>query len=491
MNSEPPTLFEPDRCLPEIDLSPVEIPPRSRLICLKPLGSETLETESLWSYAHRLSEAHALCFFDFILYYISGYKKRLFEHDKKLIETGSWKHLVMAMSGSPFGARVADLLGQLTGRTDLRNLTLAPASQIEGITIRPRTGQVWCPHCLAEDSEPYERLHWAVADVTHCHKHGAPLAQTCSHCGKGQKMFSARSSILRCVHCGHPKSHLGKPPEPSDLPEDVFGRWASGEVAEWLHAARCGELAKANIGIRTLNFDLCASMPEINGITCLSERIGAGRTTARDWMKNNRGIPLKMALRWSWLCGVGLQSLFTAVLSLQDFRYRPLPSALINRAQITRNAPVPADSTALYLAALKLSAANPFRAPRLNALTAGSGVHFKHPAFKEPHYLKLIHRLRERERIFFRKERIWREVSEVHAAAIKVVEGGHRLGRNRVGREMERPGCFCGHLARAYLSWFKKRFRNGDESVLRPKEIPLDVRAYWSFEKGAKTPKGG
>jgi len=304
-------------------------------------------------------------------------------------------------------------------------------------------------------------------------------------------MFSARSSILRCVHCGHPKIHTAKASQPSDLPEDIFGRWASGEVAVWLHAAACGELAKANIGIRSLNFSLCANMPGINGITCLSQRLGAGRTTARDWLKNNRGIPLKFALRWSWLCGVGLSRLCTVVLSSQDLCYRSLPSALTNREQIIRKAPVPADSAALYLAVLKLSAANPFMAPRLNALTAESGVHFKHPAFKEPHYLKLIHRLREQERVFSSKERIWREVGEVHAAAIKVVECGHRLSRNRVGREMERPGCFCGHLARSYLAWFKKRFRNGDESILKPKQIPLDVRAYWSFAKAAKTTKGG
>jgi hypothetical protein len=142
------------------------------------------------------------------------------------------------------------------------------------------------------------------------------------------------------------------------------------------------------------------------------------------------------------------------------------------------------------LATLKLAAANPFMAPRRSELAVISGVHLKHPAFKDAHNKKLIHRLRERESIFFRKELIWREVSQVHVAAIKVVKSGCRLSRSRVGREMEKPGCFCGHLARAYLSRFKYRLKQGEEHLLQPKQSPLDVRAYWSFETSAKITKG-
>jgi hypothetical protein len=317
------------------------------------------------------------------------------------------------------------------------------------------------------------------------------LEHACQNCGKQQKTFSATSSIHRCVYCGLPKCERGIQLSKSDRAKDIFGRWASGEVAKLLQAVSDSGLSNAHIDIRNHNLDLSSKIPDISGITCLSLQLGAGRNTARDWLKNNRGIPLKEALRWSWLSGVGLTRLLTVKLTDQDLNYRPLPPEILTREKTVRKSPVPVDSPALYLATLKLAAANPFKAPRRSALTAISGVHVKHPAFKDSQYLKLIHRLRERERIFFRKERVWREVSEVHAAAIKVVKCEHRLSRSRVGREMEKPGCFCGHLARAYLAWFKKRLKQGDESLLQPKQIPVDVRAYWNFKKSENNTKGG
>jgi hypothetical protein len=112
-------------------------------------------------------------------------------------------------------------------------------------------------------------------------------------------------------------------------------------------------------------------------------------------------------------------------------------------------------------------------------------------AFKDRHFWMLIRQLRERERLFFRKERVWREISAVHAGAISAVSKGRRLSRRSTASEMQKPGSFCGKLARSYLAWLKRRLRAGDRSVLRPKHVPLDVRAYWSLEKASKITKAG
>jgi hypothetical protein len=55
---------------------------------------------------------------------------------------------------------------------------------------------------------------------------------------------------------------------------------------------------------------------------------------------------------------------------------------------------------------------------------------------------------------------------------------------------MEKPGRFGGRLTRDYLAWLKKRLTAGDQGVLRPKRIPLDVRAYWALNDSEKTTKG-
>ena len=112
-----------------------------------------------------------------------------------------------------------------------------------------------------------------------------------------------------------------------------------------------------------------------------------------------------------------------------------------------------------------------------------SGVHLKHDAFKDVHFIRLIGALREKERVFLHKERVWREVGNVHAAAIKVATKKLPLGRHRVAAEMAKPGCFGGNLARDYLRWLKHRLAAGDTRVLTPKRVPLDVRAYWDLQK--------
>lgn len=117
-----------------------------------------------------------------------------------------------------------------------------------------------------------------------------------------------------------------------------------------------------------------------------------------------------------------------------------------------------------------------------------AGVHPKHAAFKDVHFVRLIQTLRERERKFRHKARIWREVSDVHAAAIKAAAKYPRFGRNRLAAEMAKPGCLAGPLARNYLFWLKRKLAAGDKSVLRPKVVPLDVRAFWELENRQPKP---
>ena len=102
-------------------------------------------------------------------------------------------------------------------------------------------------------------------------------------------------------------------------------------------------------------------------------------------------------------------------------------------------------------------------------LEEASGTHVKHLAFRDPLFLRLIARLRENERRFLKKERIWRTVGDVHAAAIKAISANKRLVSGSVRMFMENPGSLNGPLGRSYLRWMKRRCQEGDQSVLRPK----------------------
>ncbi|MFT3783673.1 MAG: hypothetical protein QM790_16800 [Nibricoccus sp.] len=304
--------------------------------------------------------------------------------------------------------------------------------------------------------------------------------------GKPQLRFAAQSDVAHCTHCGHPK-HVRQDSEIA-LPDD-FNSWCAGQVEKLLAAAGQGALETTSSDIRGHNLRASASLPGIGGITGLSGKLVVGRNTAWCWLHEDRDMPLVAALKWAWVVGVDATELFSKKLTVDELVYRPLPDPIKVRKKKTRNASVPPNSTLLYLTALKLAATNPFIAPRVDELVKQSGVHLKHPAFKDPQFVRLMQRLRNHERNFLHKERVWREVLDVHNAALKVIARGSRVTRRRVGSEMTKPGCFCGPLARAYLKWFKKRTQNA-KLPLGPKRIPVDVRAYWDLVRHSETTKG-
>src|SRR5258708_10870067 len=78
MNQPPPTFFEPDRMLPDIDLSPVAIPARSELVGLIPLERDKGDVESLWGYLHRLGDAHAVRAWDLVIRVLGRFKFEIF-----------------------------------------------------------------------------------------------------------------------------------------------------------------------------------------------------------------------------------------------------------------------------------------------------------------------------------------------------------------------------------------------------------------------------
>lgn len=49
---------------------------------------------------------------------------------------------------------------------------------------RRRPGLQWCPHCLAEDEQPYYRMRWRLALASTCPTHGIVLADRCHGCAR-------------------------------------------------------------------------------------------------------------------------------------------------------------------------------------------------------------------------------------------------------------------------------------------------------------------
>ena len=461
-----------------IDLTPIKIPQRSKLIGLEPLGMGSGDIESLWSYLHRIADAHAVAMITLFIEFFGNYKWEILGRVWTSPNMGAWKRLIQTINSPQYGPKIAHRLEELTGRKNLVDLTLSAAGATRGLTIRPRLGSAWCSKCLEEDTTPYERLLWATSGVTHCPVHGLELETICRHCGLKPQLFSTKSSIVRCSRCGHLKAgtHLGN--SAPDL--GMFEVWCSREARKFLHETLDGKMARAEDGVHLHNLSIsvqkCGS-----GMTGLSRSLKLGGTTVRSWFVDGRCMPLGTALRWGWMSGVGLAPLFSVKLSNDSIIHRELSSKIIPREIPKREIPISGGDTLLYLTALKQSAGNPFVAPRKVALSAESGIHMQHAAFSHPAFRKLMKRLKEKERLFSKKERVWREINEVHNAAIRVVENGRNLSRRQVSAEMNKPGIFCGPLARAYFNWLKKRVEQNASEILQKKKIPMEIQVYWEL----------
>jgi|GEM_PF-3221588 len=482
-------MFDPRFCAKEetpiptsIDLAVPSIPLRSTLISLEPFGKKTNQVESLWSYLHRVADAHSVRFFDLFVKVFAEHAIQLFGRTYANYWNGRSKYLIVSMNGAGVGQRVALLANKLTGRTDLLELTLADIGNIAGLTIRSRGSQAWCPLCFAEDEVPYARLAWSIDGVTHCARHRVRLESQCPSCDYRSQTFSSRSDVFRCVGCGVNKDVQKE----AALGEDEFGLWLSCQIVTLMDYAHDGRLVRDSFDTFAHNIRCVGAHPEVGSITRLGDRLGCGRNTALTWIARKRAITMMQAGKLAWAAGVPLCDLYSRELRTDELRIRNLPESLSSRKVKPRLAAVPQDSPQLYLTALRMSSQNPFQAPLNRDLVRESGVHLRHPAFSHRQFRLLMGRLRFRERIFYRRERVWREICDVHNSAAKVAQSTQPLTRRRVASGMIKPGRLKGTLARAYLDWFIARHRAEDGSILSPKLAPLDVRAFWSLQSENK-----
>jgi TniQ len=158
----------------------IEMPPRSRLYCLPPLGMGTVEVESLTSYIQRLAWAYRVSSWVLVVQevlplYNGPYDLR--SSAQRLGGFGRTRAMRLNGTGAVASAWVKTL-EQLTGRSDLHVLTADPwASGLPNWGFL-RSAPVCCPACYQhwqEQGQPvYQPLLWALQAVTACLHHRQP-----------------------------------------------------------------------------------------------------------------------------------------------------------------------------------------------------------------------------------------------------------------------------------------------------------------------------
>lgn len=191
-------------------VTPVEIPPRSRLYSLKPIGLGTAYTESLSSYILRLAKEHCVTPRSLImgemapLVLSNETQSTLIKKNvSTLLSRGDAKPTLNGMR--EMTQTLVSLLEQLTLRQDLKFLTLLNWTGVLSQRKLLRQYRAWCPQCYQqwhEEEHPiYEPLLWSFREIKICPHHQAPLVEKCPHCDARLPAIANFSQLGFCCRC--------------------------------------------------------------------------------------------------------------------------------------------------------------------------------------------------------------------------------------------------------------------------------------------------
>jgi hypothetical protein len=228
------------------DISPLELPPRSRLYCMEPVGLGTPMVESITGYTARLTEAYSVHTATLValeilpksgLPYLAGQQEKV---------AGTFWRKSVALNGTgEWATNWVQTLEALTMRTELRELTaLTWASVLSPRGLLKRT-RAWCPRCYQDwhsaGTTLYDPLIWAFKVITFCLHHECSLIARCPHegCQKEMPPLAPRTRPGFCARCDQ---WLGLPASATSRQHvDISGerQWTWDSVAGLLSATHC------------------------------------------------------------------------------------------------------------------------------------------------------------------------------------------------------------------------------------------------------------
>lgn len=193
--------------LPIWDMVIPDIPPRSRLYNLAPLGLNGSLVESLTSYLCRLANEHHVEVGALIQYSIAPVLGKRYISDDKSRSISSFLRYAGPINGN--GTMASDWVGALealTLRADLALLTLLAGANALSQRDLLQPVRQWCPMCYEVwrrlDAIIYEPLLWSINGITVCPEHRHSLERCCPYCSSSLPWLTWCSRPGYCSTCG-------------------------------------------------------------------------------------------------------------------------------------------------------------------------------------------------------------------------------------------------------------------------------------------------
>lgn len=291
---------------------------RSRLYNLEPMAIGTPYIESLTSYICRLAEVHTVTVGTLVTQELAPilHKKYLL---KDCLRGGSRFYKA---SGAINGLGICSeecitAIEALTGRDDLKSLTLAYWKNVLPSRELFRSNRAWCPLCFREWKasclEIYEPLLWNIKAVKICPIHKTFLREKCPNldCKNYNLVLTRKSRLGFCSKCGSWLGDVNETNTRPELSEGEFKRqnWVIEGVGKMLlyHQFHATTVSGGSL------MKFIKSLVEITGgLKSLARKLHLPITTIRLWCEG-KGIPrLEALLYLSFRTNISLVDIITS-----------------------------------------------------------------------------------------------------------------------------------------------------------------------------------
>jgi hypothetical protein len=283
----------------------MEMPPRTLLYSLDPIGIGTPMVECFTSYDMRLAGEYDLSIKQLAAIAISG---NLNPGDD--VVRFLWNTYVLDGVSDR-----ADLwvpaFEKATGRTDLRYLTLLPfraAIPQMGLLSRHRK---WCARCLEEwkpsRNRVYEPLLWRFEAVMVCTVHQIYLTSKCPRCRRQSQVLGFYSHPGYCQHC---QSWLGTKDGTTSAPIEFSDECSIGRnIGELLKLLPHADPDSIRATLRQ-NLGIYCDQLATGNVSALADYIGHGHSNVLTWLDGTQVPRFKLLLDISKRFSVPLARLF-------------------------------------------------------------------------------------------------------------------------------------------------------------------------------------
>lgn len=280
------------------------LPPRSRLMPMKPMNDASSIQESLSSYFVRLSRKHSCSPMVLLKNEVLGRTKIKYNREASSRFTSDY---IKTMNGVSFYAtELTEALKSLTGQHDLDRCSFLPWMEV----LDPRGKGLlhdrphWCSECLrdwrASGSEPYFPLIWMAAPVKFCKTHQCVLSDMCPHCGKTQPFLPKHVYLDHCSHCG---KWLASSTVADLRNIDDFALYQSNSIEEMIvNGWRCLSLLNSSSFINSIK--VVAGELYAGSVYKMERDLGFQRGIVANWSKSNASPSLPSLLLFSYRLGV-------------------------------------------------------------------------------------------------------------------------------------------------------------------------------------------